>query len=112
MSNDEWQMSNVKPFAIRHLTFDILGTVTLTLSLEYREGGPNLCGSCPVLHRGRVLRDVLRDGIVLHQELAELFLLGQEKVNRLVELAGGEIYRPDQALGAGRDVEHVVAAIR
>src|SRR3954462_7172630 len=63
-----------------------------------------------VLQPGGVLRDVLRDGVVLHQELAELLPLGDHEMHRLADLAGREVDRPDEVLAAGRHADRLALA--
>src|SRR4051794_26022504 len=59
-----------------------------------------------------ILRDVLRDRVVLHEELAELLALGDQEAQRLVDLLGREVHRAHQVLRAGGDVDRVVLAGR
>lgn len=62
-------------------------------------------------HFGGVVGDEAGDGVVFHQELAELGTLGDEEIGGLAEAAGGEIDGPHEILGAGSDVEHLLVAI-
>src|SRR5437867_8720242 len=49
---------------------------------------------------------------MLHQEFAKLLPLGDQEEQRLVDLPRREVDGPNEALGAGRDVELLLVAIR
>jgi hypothetical protein len=63
------------------------------------------------LHTRSIPGEIFRDGVVLHQEIAQLVALGDEKIDGLVELAAGEIDGPDEILRAGGHVQVCALAV-